>query len=91
MTIGGQVIEKDSLYTLRGINFDLLPNDLVLSYDSLHFQDTEQEYYWVIDSRSNDTITFRVQITASFASNHVWKYILSPVNPPRVLSEYVLL
>lgn len=91
MTYSGVVIPEGTLYTLRGLNLNLLPNNLILTYAENHFQDNRPVYYWVLDSRGDDFITFRVQVSDYIDANLSWKYILSPSVPPRELCDYVLL
>lgn len=91
MTFANVTISAGSLYTLRGINLDLLPDDLILTYSQNQAQEANPVRFWVLDSRGDDFITFRVQVTDFFTVDHIWNFIYSPSAPPRVISKYILI
>lgn len=73
------------------MHFDLLPNDLILTFDTIYSQWNAYYVFWVLVDKSDTTLSFRVQVTHTFDVKTEWKFILSPVNPPRELIDYVLI
>lgn len=93
VTIGGNEISSGTTYEVKGLNFNMWPNNIVLAFSEYYA--INAEYPWVglmrEVSRTDTTIIFVVDVAGSFSSNHTWQFFASPINNPREILQYKLL
>lgn len=75
---------------MRGVNFNLLPDELILTFSENYRHSSELLYFWRLVDRSDTSLSFCVQITDSISRDELWNLLYSPFNPPRTKIDYVL-
>lgn len=73
---------------MRGINLDLLPEDVFLSF--LDENSNVGNFKLVVVERDENSILFRPISNNNYAI-HTWQYFLYPLNPPYNSFPYVKL
>lgn len=73
---------------MRGVNFDLLPNELVLLYDSADIDSTSNTRQLHEVERGSDYVVFSPLVSFTASVEHVWQFLASPFSPPRSFIEY---
>lgn len=76
-------------FTIRGINFDLLPSNLVAFFQSSLINSTVTYHTMSEVERGGDYVIFETNVEHNFTESHVWQFFGSPSEPPRTLVEYV--
>lgn len=80
--------QTDSRFVVRGINLNLLPDEIFLSFrESPPFSDSQK---FVVVERDDTSIVFRPLQAAQFAL-HLWQYLFTPLSEPYSSVPYISL
>lgn len=85
----GATLQEGETFTVRGTNFDLWPDEIVLGYtvDAVRTFN-EPIRLLVLAQKTQNTLVFRVQQTFTYEQAHRWIYFGSPSTAPRYILEY---
>lgn len=85
----GESTEIGQRFVVRGYRFDLLPDELVLSYLENFALEQQTSYAILFLVEKTDTqLVFECQFGHTFQGGIVFRYLASPFDIPRSLVEY---
>lgn len=84
-------VHEGDMYTIHGVNLDLLDNESVLTYAERLLDSTSTFHFMRLVDVGFDFATFVVQTEQLYTAEHTWNIVASPFNPPRSLTPFVML
>lgn len=78
---------------MKGRDFDIWPNEIVLASNQTPIQNVESPSFYLMKlvNKTNDELVFEVQVGNTFEENRYWHFFGTPYNMPRTLLEYDVL
>ena len=84
------VIPAGTIFEVKGLNYNLWPQDVVLSFNTSYALEEETPSVRVLReiSRTNTSMLFVVDIPPSFSTPHTFTVFAAPRNIPREILQY---
>lgn len=81
-------ISVDTTFIVRGVNFDLLPNELVLVFDEDEINTMSDTRRLIEVDRGVNYVVFRPIVSFAASVVHSWRFLAYPFSAPRSFIEY---
>lgn len=81
-------VSADTTFIVRGVNFDLLPNELVLVFDYDEINTMSDTRRLVEVDRGVNYVVFRPIVSFIASVVHSWRFLAYPFSAPRSFIEY---
>lgn len=87
----GDTISEGDTFTVRGENFSLWPDDIVLAYNARDVYDDDFPSFHLmkLSSKTDDSLVFEATETQTFSFGHVFNVFGTPTDRPREVLEYM--
>lgn len=77
----------ETIFTIRGINLEYFPNEVVMSFNSAAILSSETQNIASMVSNDGEEATFRVLESNTYSSEHTWNVFGTPNTLPRQIID----
>ena len=85
----GDSIEAGQRFEVKGYRFDLLPDELILSYSPVSAVETQAGYRILsLVEKTDELLVFESANSHTFNTSQFYSYIATPFDIPRSIVEY---